>query len=204
MLVLACVSIILPLNSPTKVVNLFPSTLMMGMDREYAEFHVPALHDSVHSCHIHFILHICWIQAGETPCCLHVWRGRHLTSARTRIPCYPAHTLVSNIDYTLYVWYWIHLYTYPYISRHNKNGIPKQQRKIKTLYTKIYTTLYAAAQPSCQHRLHHACVCVCIYIYINMTSCTQQYCYTGQDHLTYRCTLPTDLFVKHGNQALKL
>ena len=142
MLVLACVSIRSPLNPLTKVVNLFPSTLMKAMEGEYAEFHVPAIHGSCHSCHINFILHICWIQAGETPHHLQIWRGRQiLPLPGTRIPCYPAHTLVSNIDCTLYVWFWTHLYTYPYISRHNKNGIPKQHCKIKTLYTKIYTIL---------------------------------------------------------------
>lgn len=102
-LVLACVSIISPLHPLTKVANLLLSTLMRALvDGGYTECNVPALHDSVHSCHIHFILHIHWILAGKphTICTL---GGGILPLPGARIPRYPVHTLVSNIDYTLCV-----------------------------------------------------------------------------------------------------
>jgi hypothetical protein len=104
MLVLAYVSIIAPLNPLTKVVNLFLPTLLKAMvggmlnatsSTTWQCSFIP------HPLYPSYPLNTSW----GNPHRLHIGKGKQiLPLPGTTIPCYPAHTLISNINYTLCEW----------------------------------------------------------------------------------------------------
>jgi hypothetical protein len=137
LLVLPCVSILSPLNPVAKVVNLFPSTLMKAMEgvmlnsmsQHYMALFIRAM-STLSFIYVEY-------QLGKPHTVCMFW-GAHKSSlcqepeflASQPLPLSPTSTIpsASGIEYT-----------YPYIITHIKNGIPQQQRKIKTFYTKINT-----------------------------------------------------------------
>lgn len=93
-------------------------------------------------------------------------------------------------------------YTYPYISRHNKERtFPSNNAKSKPSYKNLHY-LVGSCTPMLSTWVTPCTVHSCVYTHIYITSVNSTT--TVGKYLTHRCTLRTDLFITHGNQALNL
>jgi len=101
--VLASVSIISPLNPLTKVVNLFLSILLkavVGCMLNAMSQHMAVF---IHATSTLSFISVEYKLGKPNTICMLGGGGGILPLPGARIPCYPAHTLVSNIDYTVFL-----------------------------------------------------------------------------------------------------